>query len=202
MHKIDTDGHVANAFDEGDPGVPRQPTQVDKHWLNAVQQELVNAVEGSGQALVKGTWDQLKKAIGLGGGSGGARAFAAALAGEFWNIINTGAGITVKLAGSGTTAAAAVLDLLNNSTGPILKGEGASVIALAKLKNFAAGPCLELEGLNGSWPLKLVPLTTLPTTNPAGGALSAADDGAIVYLAGAYNKLYCYTNSLGWVALS
>lgn len=38
-------------------------TIIDAQWLNAVQRELVNAVEGSGQALDKTDFSQLLKAI-------------------------------------------------------------------------------------------------------------------------------------------
>jgi hypothetical protein len=66
MHRIDTDGHVSNLFNEGDPLVPRMPTQIDKHWLNAVQEELVSIVldadSGIG-ALVKGTNTQVLAAL-------------------------------------------------------------------------------------------------------------------------------------------
>lgn len=66
MHRIDTDGHVGNLFDEGDPLVPRQPTQIDKHWLNAIQEELANIVlDGASGivALVKGTNTQVLAAL-------------------------------------------------------------------------------------------------------------------------------------------
>ncbi len=59
MHRIDTDGHVGNMFDEGDPGVPRLPTQVDSEILNAFQEELANAIEDLGGTLVKNTNNQL-----------------------------------------------------------------------------------------------------------------------------------------------
>lgn len=66
MHRTDGDAHVSNMFDEGDPLVPRQPTQIDKHWLNAVQEELVtivlDAASGIG-ALVKGTNNQVLAAL-------------------------------------------------------------------------------------------------------------------------------------------
>lgn len=39
------------------------PTIIDAQWLNAVQRELVNAVEGSGQMLDKTDFSQLLKAI-------------------------------------------------------------------------------------------------------------------------------------------
>lgn len=63
MHRIDADGHVSNLFDEGDPGVPREPTQVDADWLNAIQEEICNLVTANGTALVKGTNTQLRDAL-------------------------------------------------------------------------------------------------------------------------------------------
>jgi len=68
MHRIDTDGAVSSLFNEGDPAVPRNPTQVDKHWLNAVQEEIVNAVTVVNSAsvsrtLTKGTNNQLASAM-------------------------------------------------------------------------------------------------------------------------------------------
>lgn len=63
MHRTDGDQHVSNMFSEGDPGVPRLPTQIDKDWLNAVQEEIVNAIIGAGITLVKGTNNQLAAAI-------------------------------------------------------------------------------------------------------------------------------------------
>lgn len=65
MHRTDADGNVANMFDEGDPGVPTQPTQIDADWLNAVQEELANAVEGAGLTLDKPTTWQLRNVIEL-----------------------------------------------------------------------------------------------------------------------------------------
>ncbi len=63
MHRIDADAHVGNLFDEGDPLVPRQPTQIDKHWLNAIQEELVTIVLDAGISLVKGTNTQVLAAL-------------------------------------------------------------------------------------------------------------------------------------------
>lgn len=59
MHRIDADSHVGNLFDGGDPLIPRNPTQVDADWLNAVQEELANAITGLGWPLAKGTNTQL-----------------------------------------------------------------------------------------------------------------------------------------------
>ncbi len=63
MHRIDADSHVANLFDEGDPGVPRAPTQVDADWLNAVQETLCDPIEAMGLTLVKGDHTQLTAAL-------------------------------------------------------------------------------------------------------------------------------------------
>lgn len=182
MHRVDANSHVGNMFDEGDPAIPRLPTQIDKHILNAMMMELCNAVTGSGQTLVKGTWDQLEKAIGLAGGSGGARAFAASLAGEFFNLVNTGLGAVLKLAGSGTSEA--VLDLTQNSTGPLVKGAGNAGGDLCHIENFGNGVTLRLTGKDGKSPLNLTPRPTLPIAGMAAGD--------VVFLSGVYNKLYVY----------
>lgn len=63
MHKTDADSHVANMFDEGDPGVPRAPTQIDKHWLNAVQEELISLLTDASIVPVKGTWTQVRDSL-------------------------------------------------------------------------------------------------------------------------------------------
>lgn len=63
MHRIDADSHVGNLFDEGDPGAPRAPTQVDADWLNAVQEEICNAITNAGLTLTKGTNTQLRSAL-------------------------------------------------------------------------------------------------------------------------------------------
>jgi len=59
MHRIDTDGNVSNRFDPGDPTVPRFPTVVDHHILNAFQEELINAILTASVTPTKGTNNQL-----------------------------------------------------------------------------------------------------------------------------------------------
>lgn len=63
MHRVDTDGHVGNLFDEGDPGVPRLPTVIDSEIMNALQEEIAGTVEAAGITLVKNTNTQLKAAV-------------------------------------------------------------------------------------------------------------------------------------------
>lgn len=62
MHRVDTDGHLANMFKE----TPAPPTQVDSAWLNALQEEVANAIEDAtagNTPLVKGTNTQLAGVI-------------------------------------------------------------------------------------------------------------------------------------------
>lgn len=63
MHLIDAAGHVNNQFVHEDPGTNRPPTEIDAAWLNAVQNELSNAIKGYGIALDKNQPDQLFKVI-------------------------------------------------------------------------------------------------------------------------------------------
>lgn len=64
MHKIDGAGATAqNTFTEGDPINGVKATQVTDDWLNAVQGEVVNAIEGAGITLNKENNSQLLAAI-------------------------------------------------------------------------------------------------------------------------------------------
>lgn len=63
MHLIDAAGHVNNQFVHEDPATNRPPTEIDAAWLNAVQNELSNAIKGLGVALNKDEPNQLLKAI-------------------------------------------------------------------------------------------------------------------------------------------
>jgi hypothetical protein len=63
MHKIDGAGHASNAFTEGNPGAGIPATTVTGDWLNAVQAEIVNVIEGAGITLSKPTNTQLRTAI-------------------------------------------------------------------------------------------------------------------------------------------
>ena len=142
MHETDGDAHVANQFDEGDPGVPRAPTQVDKHWLNAVQNELVNAIEAAGITLVKGTWTQLRDAMGLNSGSPGL------VARWFANTLNINpAGAAQALVASAATNSSGTIKATTTSTGPAINAvstaSGAAVRAEADA-NTSTDPALDI----------------------------------------------------------
>jgi hypothetical protein len=63
MHRIDAADHVQNTFSRGDPLTGRPGTIVSADWLNAVQEELVNALEGAGVPLNKADNAQLAAAF-------------------------------------------------------------------------------------------------------------------------------------------
>ncbi len=51
MHRIDTLDSVGGKFSEGNPSVPRLPTRIDRHWANAVQEEIAQTIEAVGISL-------------------------------------------------------------------------------------------------------------------------------------------------------
>lgn len=56
-------GDVVGYFSEGDPNIGQQATVVSADWLNAVQEELANVIEGAGVTLDKTVRTQLYTAI-------------------------------------------------------------------------------------------------------------------------------------------
>lgn len=63
MHRIDGPGHDNNQFTEGDPQIPTPATTVTADILNALQEEIVSVIEGSGDTLDKADNSQLLQAI-------------------------------------------------------------------------------------------------------------------------------------------
>lgn len=62
MFRIDSPGATEdNKFTEGDPAAGTRATVVSAEWLNAIQEELANAVEGEGAALDKENSAQLRQ---------------------------------------------------------------------------------------------------------------------------------------------
>lgn len=75
MHRIDGPGATpGNQFTEGSPGAGIEATTVTDDFLNAVQEEIANTVEGAGITLNKADNTQLSQAIGsLSGSRAGSR---------------------------------------------------------------------------------------------------------------------------------
>lgn len=75
MHRIDSFGTAASLpsieapttapgfFTKGNPSLAVPATLVSQDWLNSVQEELANVIEGAGLTLVKGTNNQLLAAL-------------------------------------------------------------------------------------------------------------------------------------------
>lgn len=64
MKRIDSPGHVGNLFSNGDPQLGIRATVLDPEWLNNVQEEVVNTIEGAGLTLDGSSTTQLRDAIG------------------------------------------------------------------------------------------------------------------------------------------
>lgn len=77
MHRVDTPGSVAGLFQDGNPLVGQQATQLLADWHNDVQENIAHVIEQAAIALVKGDHTQLYDAlvaliagvVGTGGGS-------------------------------------------------------------------------------------------------------------------------------------
>lgn len=66
MFRIDTDGNVGGMWDEGNPSVPRLPTQFSAEFMNHVQEELAAVVLAAGLTLDKTNRGQLLAALAVG----------------------------------------------------------------------------------------------------------------------------------------
>lgn len=63
MERTTASGNVSNRFVDGDPSLGIMGTVVDADWLNSVQEELANAIEGMGGVLDPLNEHQLKDAL-------------------------------------------------------------------------------------------------------------------------------------------
>jgi len=71
MHRIDTNGAVDGLFQMGNPAIGQQATLIDADWLNAVQENIAQTIEGVDLDLAKGDNTQLLAAIKLAAQIGG-----------------------------------------------------------------------------------------------------------------------------------
>jgi hypothetical protein len=63
MHRIDSAGNVGNQFTEGNPQLGQRATKVAADWLNDLQENVCQAIEGADIDLTKGDGGQLRAAI-------------------------------------------------------------------------------------------------------------------------------------------
>ncbi len=137
MHRTDGDSNFpAGFFSEGDPLVPRPPTQVDKHWLNAVQEEVITPILEAGITLVKGTNTQLRDAM---------RVLFVRAAGSAAQTVTGVKSFTSKLIASYTAGGAGGGGLRGLFESDVLEGI-ASDFTVA-IRNYGVGSGLDVSGL-------------------------------------------------------
>lgn len=157
MHRIDGPGAtIDNLFTEGDPAISVPATTVTGNWLNAIQEEIANAIEEAGIDLDKPDNTQLTEAIYLiagqaaGWSTGDVKLTMKAAADAGWILCTDG---TIGKTGSaGTTRAnndceALFLLLWNNVSNAfaaVSGGRGASAAA-----DWAAGKTIALTKMLG-----------------------------------------------------
>lgn len=63
MHRIDSPGSVAGSFNDGNPAIGQQSTQLTADWFNDLQENVCYVIEQVGIGLSKGDEQQLYDAI-------------------------------------------------------------------------------------------------------------------------------------------
>lgn len=191
MHRVDSPGSVNGLFQNGNPVVGQQATQLLAAWFNDVQENLAKVIEDAGLELEKGNWELLRNAIvlmiaGVVGDGAGAVPTTLTITGAG---LATGGGdlttnrvITVPKASSADVAAGTRDDAAITPLS-LLGGVGGRVLAATGYATFLGGVILQwttaLANANGSTNV------TLPTTFPSqcvfadfagGSALTNAQD--------------------------
>lgn len=134
MHRVDSSGNIAGAFQDGNPAVGQQATQLTAAWFNDVQENLCKLIEQAGLTLEKGNYDQLYDAMVL------------LLAG----VVGTGGGEVPTtrrvdggglVTGGGPLTADLVLSVLKASTADVQAGtaDDRAITPLALAQATAAG---------------------------------------------------------------
>lgn len=101
-------GAGKDGYTEGDIGLGIPPTVVTADWLNSIQEEIANAVEGAGITLALGTRTQLLSAIlALSGSRNRIDGFTLSNGTDATNDINIAAGIASNSANTGVIGHAA-----------------------------------------------------------------------------------------------
>jgi len=168
MHRIDADSHVANMFDEGDPGVPRAPTQVDADWLNMVQEELVALPTDASITLVKGTNTQLRDAL---------RALFVRVTGAVAQTITGIKTFTSRMVITQGTSTASLI-VTNTSTGGVLSLENTSTgPGLTITNNSATNTALDVENTSSGPVGRIVGSNSTRTLEVSNGSSGSAIEG-------------------------
>lgn len=191
MHRVDSPGSVNGLFQNGNPVVGQQATQLLADWFNDTQENLLKVIEDAGLEPEKGNWDLLRDAIvlmiaGVVGDGEGAVPTTLTVTGAG---LATGGGdlttnrvITVTKASAAEVGAGVRDDVAVTPLG-LAGGIGGRVLAATGYATFLGGVILQwttaFANANGSTTI------TLPTTFPnqcvfadfaGGSALTNAQD--------------------------
>jgi hypothetical protein len=166
MHRTDGANHSSNMFEDRDLVTPTPGTQIEKHWLNAVQEELVNILVLCGVTPVKGTWTQLRDV----------------LVNKVTNQV---------IAGLKTFTQKVVI-----GTGPtgtqMLEVQGDSGMdPLVKIQNSANAVALQVQSVNGKPTMRITAHdgSVAPSSYPGVA-------GDMIFVGGVYNKLYVHDGTI------
>lgn len=186
MHRIDADANVANHFSDGNPATGTPGTKIDTAWLNAIQEELANLIEGAGITLVKGTNTQLLSA-----------AVASATANR---IVRRDASGRAQFATPAAAADAATMGYVDGSTGVITASANWSLTAyqLRRSGKIVTGSIYAAASNASANPMNIAMLPSgfLPETNVLfqAGLLGNSANG-FQYMA------HCYIQTDGKISL-
>jgi len=158
MHRIDSNGSVDGAFQDGNPAIGQQATQLTADWFNAVQEELAHVVEQAGIPLDKPDNAQLYAAI---------IALIAGVVGD-----GSGAVPTTRLVSTAGLATGGG-DLAANRTITVPKASQAEASAgvddTKALTSYAAAGLVGLTVTGGAWIIKIGPVIVQLFTGSVGG---------------------------------
>lgn len=177
MHRTDGADHSANMFEDRNLVTPTPGTQIEKHWLNAVQEEIIAPITDAAIALVKGTNTQLRDALRVlfvratGAATQtitGLKTFTSKV------VISTSAESFEATGGHNTNA---TVDATNSGSGPAVKATVGDPDA----------PAVVLEGPGG-----IGSVIRFGAFSTDGSFPASPEPGDTVYLAGANDKLYTW----------
>lgn len=208
MHRVDSPGSVNGLFQNGNPVVGQQATQLLADWFNDMQENLAKVVEDAGLELEKGNWDLLRDAIILmiaGVVGDGAGAVPTTLTVTGGGLATGGGDLTINRVITVTKASSADVAAGTDDTKAVTPlalagGIGGRVLAGTGYATFLGGVILQwttaFASANGSTNI------TLPTTFPnqcvfadfsGGSALTNAQDNDPVVIGRSVSALTVFS---------
>jgi hypothetical protein len=176
MHRTDGANHSSNMFEDRNLVTPTPGTQIEKHWLNAVQEEIITPILEASITLVKDTNTQLRDAL---------RVLFVRAAGSATQTVTGLKTFTSKLV---VNASAQALEAIGGGSGAALQatasGTGSAVKATVGSPD---APAVVLEGPGG-----IGSAIRFGEFSTDGSFPSSPQPGDTVYLGGTNDKLYTW----------